>query len=136
MTVSLKRKKTSILRKALVRSGLVLIGAATWIALFRINDPLAFSEAWKSVISMQGIFLAFMGLIAGIVSYLLIDSRYRIVDEALIAFFLIILAGLAEAWGMGLRPAFLPALIMVVYLMTKIWMNYGNEIKLIKRAYR
>lgn len=133
---ALKRRRTGILMKSLLQSAVVLTGAFAWIALFRINDPLALSEAWKSMISMQGIFLAFMGFVAGIISHILISSRYRIVDEALIAFLLIMMAGLAEAWGMGLRPAFLPALIMVIYLQTKVWMSYSHEIKFIKRVYR
>lgn len=137
MAISFKKRKREILRRALWQSGLVLIGATTWISLFRINDPLAFSEAWKSMISIQGVFLSCLAIMAGIISHALVGNRqYRVVDEALFAFILIIMAGLAEAWGMGLRPAFLPALVMVVYLMTKIWMNYNADKRLLKRAYK
>ena len=132
----IKRKKERALRKALSQSLIVLIGASIWIALFRINDPLALSEAWKSIISLQGIFLSFGAIIAGIISYTFIGGRYKTIDEALVATFLILLAGLTEAWGLGARPAFLPALIIVIYLMTKIWMSYRSQIKLLKRAYR
>ena len=131
-----KKIKTIILRRALLQSGLVLIGATTWIALFRINDPLAFSEAWKSILSIQGVFLSCLAMMAGIISHLFIGKKNKIIDEALIAFILIMMAGFAEAWGMGLRPAFLPALIMVVYLMTRVWINYNTEAKLLVRASR
>ncbi len=134
MSVPFKKRMESILRKALWQSGLVLIGAVIWIALFRINDPLALSEAWKIIISVQGIFLAGVALIGGVVSHLLVSKNF--LEEELIAFLLIIIAGLTEAWGTGLRPAFLPAFIIAVYALTKIWLHYKAEIRRLKRAYR
>ncbi|NCN21937.1 hypothetical protein GW934_00390 [Candidatus Falkowbacteria bacterium] len=136
MTIFLKKRRGSILKKALFQSVLVLTGAFAWIALFRINDPCVLNDdVFKSVISLQGVFLVFAGLIAGTVSHILMSNNSsRIINEALIAFILIIIAGLIEAWGMGMKPAFLPALIMVVYLLVKIWMNYSDKTEFIKRT--
>ncbi len=133
-TTAFKRKKTNLLKKALWQSGLVLIGVTAWVALFKINDDLAFSEAWKSMISIQGLFVAFLAVVTGIISNLVIGQK--ITDEVIIIFILVLVAGLIEAWGMRLEPVFLPALIIIVYLETKIWINYIQEKKFLKRTNR
>lgn len=136
MTTIFKKKENGLLRKALWQSSLVLLGVTTWVVLFRINDNLAFEEAWKSIISIQGLFVASLAITTGVISNLFIGNRYRVMDEVLISFILILVAGLIEAWGLGLRPAFLPALMILFYLTVKIWANYRQEKKFLKRTKR
>lgn len=134
-TTAFKRKKTNLLKKTLWQSGLILIGTMLWIALFRINDNLAFNEAWESIISIQGLFVGFLTMATGIISNLVIGQN-KIMDEVVITFVLVLIAGLTEAWGIGLRPGFLPTLTITVYLETKIWINYIQEKKFLKRTNR
>lgn len=130
---TLRAKKRAILNRALWQSALVLIGLISWVALFKINDPIAIQRFWLSVIAIPSFFLTIAAIVTAMIYKVAFATGPNKKEaEALLVISLILMAGLAEAWTSHSAPAFLPALTMAFYLLTRILIGYLVEIGKLK----
>ena len=129
---SLKRKRLLLAKSYFWRSLLVIVCGLAWIGILSINDESAFVQAGDVIFSLQGVFLMFLALVMALLSTLVATKATRFKDEALFAFLIFLMAGLAEVWGMKMRPVFLPATTMVIYVLAKIWIDFWLKAEKIK----
>lgn len=129
---SAKSKKLLLAKPFFWRSLLVIVCGLAWIGILSINDENVFSQASEVIFSLRGIFLMFLALVMALLSTLLVNKETRFKDEVIFAFLIFLMAGLAEVWGMGMRPVFLPATTMVVYILAKIWIEFWLKAEKIK----
>ena len=118
----LEAKKRVIFKKALRQSFLVLTGLIAWVALFGINNQGVLGEFIGSIYSLPGIFFPFLAVLMAILSYLFLRGKTE--DEILVVSALVLISGLAEAWGLNKNPSFLVPMTITSYLLTKIWIKY------------